>query len=96
MSVALTATTFLALWQAADCEAPDGFTQVHQSDWEQDMKDQTRETVYRHDESGRFFEVYENRRGAYWSDWDYGEPGCQEVVPETRTVTVYVTRKESA
>lgn len=94
-STLLTAASFLARWEEAEGETPEGFTLVHEGEWGQEHKDQYKETVYRHDETGRFFEVLENRRGSPWSDWDwdYGDPDCYEVVPEVQTVTVYVVKK---
>ena len=72
-----------------DGEHPD-LELVEEGDWEQEHKDQYRSDVYRHTPTGRFVAITQNRRGAYWSDWDYGDSDISEVVPEVVTITRYV------
>lgn len=76
-------------YEAQDQEHDD-LEEVESGDWEQEHKDQYRTDVYRHKPTGRFVAITQNRRGCYWSDWDYGDPDIYEVVPEVVTVTRYV------
>lgn len=93
----LTTEDVAALFNAPDNDDhPEGFTQVLEGEWTQEHKDQFREDVYRHDATGRFFEVTTSRRGAYWSDWDYCDATVVEVYPVTKTVTAYVQKKVAA
>lgn len=75
--------------EAHDGEHPD-LKCVQEGDWEQEHKDQYRSDVYKHTPTGRFVEITQNRRGSYWSDWDYGDSDISEVVPERVTVTRYM------
>lgn len=89
----MTPKEFLTLLEDNDDETPEGFSLVKEGEWEQESKDQYKANVYLQIDSGRFFEVTENRRGAYWSDWDYGDSDCTEVWPVTVTTTEYVGKK---
>ncbi|AVQ80737.1 hypothetical protein [Variovorax sp. PMC12] len=90
MTAELDLKKLLAEYEAQD-QGHDDLTMVQEGEWEQESKDQYCSTVYRHEPTGRFVEITQNRRGAYWSDWDYGDPDICEVVPRTKTVTVYET-----
>jgi hypothetical protein len=85
----MTPEEFLKLWVENEEQAPDGFTEVADSGWEQEHKTQHCETVYQETSSGRFFGVYQTRSGSYHSDWYYEDPSCCEVRPESKTTIVY-------
>lgn len=75
-------------YEAQDQEHDD-LEEVESGDWEQEHKDQYRTDVYRHKPTGRFVAITQNRRGSYWTDWDYGDPDIYEVAPKVVAVTKY-------
>ena len=80
---------FLELWMEEDGEfATDAVKLVERGDWVSEGKDEFRTNTYHHAPSDKFFSVFENRRGSYWSDYEFGDPSCCEVKP------VAVTRIE--
>lgn len=89
----MTPAEFLKLLEENDGEAPEGFTLVEEGEWEQEHKDQYKTSVFKSDTSGQFFAVTDSRRGAYWSDWDYGDSHCCEVWPHQVTTTQYLSKK---
>ena len=77
---------------------------VHESEWEQDGKWQSKETVveltgeedldpenWPTDEvlEPGFYQINDARSGSYYSDWEYDEPTIFKVEPYTETVTKY-------
>lgn len=87
----ITAEEFLALMDE-DGEPPEEATVVQSGDWEINYKDYaTKDTTYKFGE--QFFTVSESRSGSYYSDYDYDDPTCYEVVPKEVTVTRYVVKK---
>lgn len=62
---------------------------VEEGDWVSEYKDEYRTDVYRHTPTGLFVAIHIDRRGSYWTDYEYGEYEINEVVAVTKTVTVY-------
>lgn len=77
---------------------------VYESEWEQDGKWQSKETVveltgeedldpenWPTDEvlEPGFYQINDCRSGSYYSDWEYHDPAIFKVEPYTETVTKY-------
>lgn len=77
---------------------------VYESEWEQDGKWQSKETVveltgeedldpenWPTDEvlEPGFYQINDVRSGSYYSDWEYHDPAIFKVEPYTETVTKY-------
>ena len=92
---ALTPDHVLHLYEDEDGE-PAGFTLAESGDWIEEHKYAYRTSVLCHDATGRFFAIDENRSGSYWTDYEYGESACYEVVPQQVTVTKYVPLAEGS
>lgn len=87
----MTAKEFLALWLENDQETPEGWEEVESGDWIADYKYQNQESVYFKD--GQYFCVVQTRSGSPFSDYNYEDPECFEVVPEVVETVTYKVKK---
>lgn len=77
---------------------------VHESDWEDEGKWQSKETVVKLSEDTEldpeywpvesklepgYYQINDSRSGSYWSDYEYDEPAVFKVEPYDVTVTKY-------
>lgn len=58
---------------------------AEQGDWQQVYKYQHKYTICEYND--RFFEVFEQRSGSPFTDWDYLNPFIREVVRKEKVVT---------
>lgn len=72
-----------------ECPEDVGFEFISEGDWSDDGKYQHAETIYRDNETGKYYSYYLCRSGSYFTDWDYQIPDTMfEVVPvEVKTIT---------
>lgn len=76
-----------------DDAAYDRWVIVEQGDWISEGKYENRAAVYKHQETGRFFEVRDSRSGSYYSDYYWNDPEAVEVIAQQVTVTQYVVKQ---
>ena len=67
-------------------DLPEEFTPVDGGGWTQDCKYQHCSCVYKHEPTGRHFQIDNSRSGSYHTDWYYSTPTVSEVTPVTKTV----------
>lgn len=72
-----------------------GFIVVYDGEWVNEYKDNdSKEIIYQHTESGKYYAYYDSRSGSYYSDYEYDSPDeLVEVEPvEVKTVTYKVVK----
>lgn len=83
---------------SSEGESFEGFTVIEEGEWVVDGKYEHKRTVVQHDESQRYFALYESRSGSYFSDYHYDEietdsegmVELDEVFPEEVTTIQYL------
>lgn len=85
---------FLKLWESTDGEGSDDYIILENGNWISNGKYQFKETVCQHTHNGKFFLVSQERSGSYYSDYEYDEPSCHEVVPKVITQTIYEVKND--
>lgn len=91
-----------------DGTAVDMLEIVHESEWEDQGKYQTKQTVVKLSDDEDFhpdnwpvesklepgyYQINDARSGSYWSDYEYDEPSVFKVEPYEQTITVTKWRK---
>lgn len=93
----MNAQEFLKWYNENDGEPEnDDIKVVFEGNWEQDYKYQHCEIVYSYQPESaqiRYFSVCLTRSGSPFTDWEYNDPECYEVVPVEVTKTIYKVKE---
>jgi hypothetical protein len=67
---------------------------IEEGVWKNNYKDfDLKQDIYRWRPTDQFFNVCSSRSGSYYSDYEYDDPTCGEVVQKVITKTIYVAKK---
>jgi hypothetical protein len=66
----------------------DNWEVIESGEWTQDHKYQLSTDIVKHAPTGRHFAIHNSRSGSHHTDWYYNEPHVNEVMAQTKTVTI--------